>query len=81
VSGLRECAECRSFSQAADAKLTRCGRLPHRRRTTTWPYVAFKGGSEPGVLILTWLLTHSDGRSFMLSIVLNDSAKIDEAAS
>jgi hypothetical protein len=46
----------------------------------TWPYVAFKGGSEPGVLSLTWLLERSDGRSFVLSIVLNDSARaIDEA--
>ena len=45
----------------------------------TWPYVAYKGGSEPGVLSLTWLLTRSDGRSFVLSIVLNDNAQaIDE---
>ena len=45
----------------------------------TWRYVAFKGGSEPGVLSLTWLLTRSDGRSFVLSIVLNDTTKaIDE---
>ena len=45
----------------------------------TWRYVAFKGGSEPGVLSLTWLLTRSDGRSFVLSIVLNDPNKaIDE---
>ena len=49
--------------------------------TKTWPYVAYKGGSEPGVLSLTWLLTRNDGRSFVLSIVLNDSAKaIDETS-
>ena len=48
---------------------------------TRWPYVAFKGGSEPGVLSLTWLLRRNDGRSFVLSIVLNDPAKtIDEAS-
>ncbi len=48
---------------------------------TTWRYVAFKGGSEPGVLSLTWLLTRNDGRSFVLSIVLDDQVKpIDEAA-
>jgi beta-lactamase class A len=52
--------------------------LPLDRKT--WPYVAFKGGSEPGVLSLTWLLTRRDGHSFVLSIVLNDTAgAIDEA--
>ncbi len=47
----------------------------------TWRYVAFKGGSEPGVLSLTWLLERADGRSFVLSIVLNDVTHgIDTAA-
>jgi beta-lactamase class A len=45
----------------------------------TWRYVAFKGDDEPGVLSMTWLLTRRDGRSFVLSIVLNDTTKaIDE---
>ena len=44
--------------------------------TKTWPYVAYKGGSEPGVLSLTWLLTRSDGRTFVLSIVLSNTAKV-----
>ena len=39
---------------------------------TTWPYAAFKGGSETGVISLTWYLQRHDGRSFVLSIVLND---------
>ena len=39
----------------------------------TWPYVGFKGGSEPGVLSLTWYLQRRDGRTFVLSIVLNDT--------
>ena len=38
----------------------------------TWPYVAFKGGSEPGVISTTWYLQRRDGRAFVLSIVLND---------
>ena len=38
----------------------------------TWPYVAYKGGSEPGVISTTWYLRRSDGRAFVLSIVLND---------
>ena len=46
----------------------------------TWRYVAFKGGSEPGVLSLTWLLGRADGHDFVLSIVLNDSTRgIDTA--
>jgi hypothetical protein len=40
---------------------------------TIWPYAAFKGGSEPGVLSTTWYLRRHDGRTFVLSIVLNDS--------
>jgi hypothetical protein len=41
----------------------------------TWPYVAYKGGSEPGVLSTTWYLRRSDGQAFVLSIVLNDAAR------
>lgn len=45
----------------------------------TWRYVAYKGGSEPGVLSLAWLLTRRDGRSFVLAIVLNNATTaIDE---
>jgi hypothetical protein len=40
----------------------------------TWPYVAFKGGSEPGVISTTWYLQRSDGKAFVLSIILNDPA-------
>ncbi len=40
----------------------------------TWPYVGYKGGSEPGVISTTWYLERSDGRAFVLSIVLNDPA-------
>jgi beta-lactamase class A len=39
-----------------------------------WQYVGFKGGSEPGVLQLTWLLRRSDNRWFVLSITLDDPA-------
>jgi beta-lactamase class A len=38
-----------------------------------WPYVGFKGGSEPGVLSLTWYLQRRDERRLVLSIVINDS--------
>lgn len=39
-----------------------------------WPYVGFKGGSEPGVLQLTWLLRRADDRWFVLAITLDDPA-------
>jgi beta-lactamase class A len=42
--------------------------------TARWPYVGFKGGSEPGVLQLTWLLRRSDDRWFVLAITLDDPA-------
>ncbi|HEY7031383.1 MAG TPA: serine hydrolase [Thermomicrobiales bacterium] len=46
----------------------------------TWPYVGYKGGSEPGVLTLNWLLQRADGRWFVVSLGWNDPAKaIDEA--
>jgi hypothetical protein len=37
-----------------------------------WPYVGFKGGSEPGVLQLTWLLRRADDRWFVLSMTVDD---------
>jgi hypothetical protein len=37
-----------------------------------WRYVAYKGGSEPGVLAFSWYLQRRDGRAFVLAIVLND---------
>lgn len=47
----------------------------------TWRYIAYKGGSEPGVLSLTWYLERIDGRAFVLSIAVNDPKHpIDEAA-
>jgi hypothetical protein len=41
----------------------------------TWTWVGYKGGSEPGVLNLTWLLHHRDGRHMFLSLGLNDEAR------
>jgi beta-lactamase class A len=44
-----------------------------------WPYVGFKGGSEPGVLNLTFLLRSRSGRWFVLSTTWNDpAAALDE---
>lgn len=44
-------------------------------------FVGYKGGSEPGVLNLTWLLHRVDGRRFILTIGLNNPKKaFDEGA-
>ena len=41
----------------------------------SWPYVGYKGGSEPGVLNMTWLLRRADDRWFVLSSSLNNPAE------
>lgn len=46
-----------------------------------WPYAGYKGGSEPGVLNLTWLLTDADGRDHLLVLSWrNDTENIELAA-
>jgi hypothetical protein len=37
-----------------------------------WAYVGYKGGSEPGVMNMNWLLERQDHRVFVLSMGLND---------
>ncbi|HYD09910.1 MAG TPA: serine hydrolase [Acidimicrobiales bacterium] len=48
--------------------------------TDRWPSVAFKGGSEPGVLALSWLATRDDGRRFVLVALLADAEQAIPAA-
>ncbi len=44
-----------------------------------WSYVGYKGGSEPGVLNLTWLLTDRQGRDHILTLGWsNPAAPVDE---
>lgn len=38
-----------------------------------WPYVAFKGGSEPGVLALSWYAERRDGRRFAVMVLMRNS--------
>ncbi len=46
-----------------------------------WSHVGFKGGSEPGVMNLTYLLQRKDGEWFALSAtILNRTQPVDEAA-
>jgi beta-lactamase class A len=47
---------------------------------TVWPFVGFKGGSEPGVLHLSALARRSDGKWFVVVVAVNDDQKpIDQA--
>ena len=39
-----------------------------------WRYVGFKGGSEPGVVNLTWLLTDEQGKDWVLTAAWNNDA-------
>jgi len=44
-----------------------------------WDYIGFKGGSEPGVLNLTWLLRDKAGRDWVLTLGCNNPrAVVDE---
>lgn len=45
-----------------------------------WPSIAYKGGSEPGVLNMTWLLGRDDGRWYVLSVGWNDPERALEEA-
>lgn len=47
----------------------------------TFPYVGYKGGSEPGVLNLTWLLERKDHKWFVVTMGINDTKKaVDDGA-
>ncbi|HEU4614518.1 MAG TPA: hypothetical protein VFS15_20625, partial [Kofleriaceae bacterium] len=39
-----------------------------------WPYIGFKGGSEPGVINLTWLLRRADDKWFVVTLTANSDA-------
>ena len=41
-----------------------------------WRYIGYKGGSEPGVMNLTWLLTDPSGRDWMLTLGWNNPAAV-----
>lgn len=50
-----------------------------RLESRAWTDGAFKGGSEPGVMNLTWLLERTDGERFAVSIGFNNEERaLDE---
>jgi beta-lactamase class A len=46
-----------------------------------WPYIGFKGGSEPGVLNMTYLLRRDDNKWFVVTLGFNaaEGGALDEA--
>lgn len=45
-----------------------------------WAYLGYKGGSEPGVMTMSFLARSKQGKSYILAAVVNDSAaEIDQA--
>lgn len=40
-----------------------------------WTVLGYKGGSEPGVLSMTWLLERADGRRFAIAFIWNNPAQ------
>jgi len=48
---------------------------------SAWTSAGYKGGSEPGVINLTWLLCRNDGQWFVVSMTWNNpKAALDETA-
>lgn len=52
-----------------------------KQTLSRWTYAGYKGGSEPGVLNLTWLLTDAEGRDHALVLSwTNEEANLDQTA-
>jgi hypothetical protein len=46
-----------------------------------WPYLGYKGGSEPGVMAMNLLMRDAQGRAYVAAMAWNnDQAPVDEAA-
>jgi len=46
----------------------------------TWPRAWYKGGSEPGVLNMTWFMERDDGRLFVMSVGWNNTKTVLQEA-
>lgn len=60
------------------AELPLMGINPGVANRAQWKRIAFKGGSEPGVLNLTTMVTAANGASYCVSATWNDSKALDE---
>jgi beta-lactamase class A len=52
---------------------------PSQPDKDSWPFVGFKGGSEPGLISLNYLLRSAKGGWYALSATWNDEAPLDQA--
>lgn len=67
--------------QVALGILERNSGIAYPNREQVFPYVGFKGGSEPGVLVGSWLIRRADDRWFFIFIALNDTQmQIDQTS-
>jgi beta-lactamase class A len=66
---------CGLMARVADLPLT--GINPGLATRQDWARIAFKGGSEPGVLNLTHALTSKDGRTVCVSATWNNTENLD----
>lgn len=70
---------CELMAQVADLPLTGINPAPGVVNAKDWGRVAYKGGSEPGVLNLTHQLEAENGRTYYISMTWNNSeAPLDE---
>lgn len=70
-------ALCALIESVGDLDVARIN--PGVANRTDWAQIAFKGGSEIGVLNLTTALTGKDGTRYCVAASWNDSQPIDEA--
>ncbi|NET60756.1 MAG: serine hydrolase [Symploca sp. SIO2E6] len=67
---------CQLMATVADLPLMSVN--PGVARPNDWSRVAFKGGSEPGVLNLTTFLEAKDGKTYCVAATWNDTVALDE---
>jgi len=67
---------CELMTTVADLPLMSIN--PGVARPNDWSRIAFKGGSEPGVLNLTTLLEAKDGKTYCVAATWNNTVPLDE---
>lgn len=68
---------CALAAKSADAEAFRIN--PGLAKKTDWQQIAFKGGSEGGVLNLTTALTGRNGKHYCVAATWNNDAALDDA--
>lgn len=67
---------CQLMTKVADLPLMSVN--PGGTNPTDWQRIAYKGGSEPGVLSLTTWLESASGHTYCISATWNDQSPLDE---